>query len=93
MTLEKRRYPSFEEAEVLAIGGLTFLAARPEALTRFLRLSGIAPTGLRNAAGEPGFLVGLLDYFLANEALLIDYAHEAGVPPEEIARARTALDT
>ena len=93
MALKKRLDPNPEEAETLAIGALAFLASEPEALSRFLRLTGLSPDSLRIAAGEPGFLAGLLDYFLANEALLIDYARDAGIAPEEIARARAALDT
>lgn len=92
MALKKRTDPSQEQAETLAIGALAFLATDPEALARFLALTGLDPAGLRNAAAEPGFLAGLLDYFLANEALLVDYARDAGVPPDEIARARAALE-
>ena len=93
MVLEKRQYRTAEQAEILAIGALSFLAADGEALARFLRLSGLTPENLRSAAAEPGFLAGLLDYFLANEALLVDYARDADIAPEEIARARAALDT
>ena len=93
MTVEKQGYPGREQAETLAIGALTYLASQPEALGRFLSLAGIGPASLRTAAAEPGFLAGLLDYFLANETLLVDYARGAGIAPEEIARARAELDT
>ena len=93
MTFKKRSDPSPEEAEILAIGALAFLAERPEALAGFLQLTGLNPADLRNAAGESGFLAGLLDYVLANEALLVDYAADAGIAPEEIARARARLDS
>ncbi len=93
MTLKKRPVPSPELAETLAIGALAFLAGRPEALAGFLQLSGLDPADLRNAAAESGFLAGLLDYFLANEALLVDYAADAGIAPEEIARARATLNS
>ena len=92
MSPQKQMDSPSETAETLAIGALAFLASRPEDLTRFLDLTGIAPADLRNAAGEPDFLAGLIDYFLANEALLVDYAADAGVAPEEIARARAALE-
>jgi len=93
MVPKNRTDPSSEQAEALAIGALAFLASEPEALGRFLSFTGLGPANLRSAAAAPGFLAGLLDYFLANEALLVDYARDAGVPPEEIARARAALDT
>ena len=92
MTPQKQGYPSRGQAETLAIGALTFLASRPEALGRFLSLTGIGPASLRSAAADPSFLAGLLDHLLTNEELLVDYARDAGVPPEDIARARAALD-
>ena len=92
MTPEKQLHQTREQAETLAIGALGFLASQPEALGRFLSLAGIGPSTLRSAVAEPGFLAGLLDYFLANETLLVDYARDAGLPPEAITRARQALE-
>ncbi len=92
MAFKKRTDSGREKAEMVAIGALAFLASQPEAATRFLRLTGLRPESLRNAVAEPGFLAGLLDYFLANEALLVDYAEDAGIAPEEIVRARAALE-
>jgi hypothetical protein len=92
MALESRTEPDREQAEMLAIGALGFLAAQPEALGRFLSLTGIGLETLRQAAAEPRFLSGLLDFFLANEGLLVDYARQEGIAPEEIVRARTALE-
>lgn len=93
MIREKPSAPSREAAESLAVGALAFLASEPESLNRFLRLTGLGPDNLRSAAAAPGFFVGLLDYFLADETLLMDYARDAGVAPEAIARARATLDT
>jgi hypothetical protein len=90
---EKLRHLSREEAEGVAIGGLAFLAGDPEALGRFLAIVGIGPEMLRKAAAEPGFLGGVVDYFLGNESLLIAYAQHAGIPPEHIGMARQALGT
>src|SRR5262245_8323718 len=60
-----------EAAAELAITALCFLADEPERLARFLALSGIAPESIRAAAGDPGFLVGVLDYLANHETLLI----------------------
>ena len=92
MVPKNRRDTTREQAETLAIGALGFLAGEPEALGSFLSLTGIDPANLRDAAAEPGFLAGLLDFFLANEALLVDYSRQAGIAPEEIGRARAVLD-
>ncbi len=76
---------------MLAIEALAFLAAQPEALGRFLTLAGIDAAMLRRAAAEPGFLAGVIDYFLGNEPLLLDYARNAGIAPERVGAARRAL--
>jgi hypothetical protein len=93
MALKNQRDTTREQAEILAIGALGFLAGDSEALGAFLSLTGIGPANLRAAAAEPGFLAGLLDYLLANESLLVDYTRQAGIAPEEVGRARAALDT
>ena len=91
MITEKRGSLTLEAAEALAIGALGYLAAEPETLARFLALTGIEPAGLREMAGEPAFLGGVLDYLLGDEPLLLAYAAHAAVPPQEIAAARTLL--
>jgi len=78
-------------AELLAVNALTFLAGRPEALGRFLALSGVGPHSLRDAAADPAFLAGVLDHLLGDEALLVAYAAAADVRPERVAEARRAL--
>jgi hypothetical protein len=79
-------------AEALAARALGFLAADPERLGRFLALSGIDPREIRGAAREPHFLAGVLDHLLADEGgLLLPFAAETGVKPEDIAAARAAL--
>jgi hypothetical protein len=77
---------------MLAIDGLGFLAANPEALGRFLALTGIGPADLRRAAADRGFLAGVLDYFLGDEPLLVSFAEYAGIPATDIGLARRALD-
>jgi hypothetical protein len=80
-----------EGAEEIAIKGLQFLAGEPEALGRFLALSGIGPQDLRAAAAEPGFLAGVLEFFLEDESLLLAFAAGAAIRPTMIAAARHAL--
>jgi hypothetical protein len=82
---------SRESAESLAVQALAFLAGDPDRLGRFLAVTGIAPEAIRSAAAEPGFLMGVLDHVLADERLLIAFADEAGIAPEEVGRARAGL--
>jgi hypothetical protein len=88
----KRRPPiTPQAAEQLAIQTLTFIAGDPAALGRFLALTGIGPAEIRGAARESGFLVGVLDYLLGDEVLLVGFAADAGVAPEDVAQARATL--
>jgi len=80
-----------EAAEALAIQALSFIASDAERLGRFLALTGIGPADIREAAREPGFLAGVLDHIAGNEALLVMFAVEAGVPPGVVKGARAAL--
>ncbi len=80
-----------EAAAELAITALIFLAGEQERLGRFLALTGLAPQSLRSAAREPGFLLGVLDYVSNDEALLVAFANESGIDPEDVAHARNAL--
>ena len=80
-----------EAAEALAIAALSFLAAEPERLGRFLATSGIGPERIREAARDAGFLAGVLDHFAQDEELLLAFARQEAIDPAEIERARAAL--
>jgi hypothetical protein len=82
---------SREQAEALAVHGLTFLASDMERLEPFLSLSGLDLGNLRAAAAGPDFLVAVLEHLLGNENLLLAFATNAGLDPAEVARARDTL--
>jgi hypothetical protein len=86
-TSEARR----EAATQLAIAALTFLAGETERLERFLALTGLGPQSLRAAAREPSFLLGVLDHVASDESLLLAFANENGIDPQDVGRARDAL--
>jgi Protein of unknown function (DUF3572) len=83
---------SGDDGELIAISALCFLADRPEEFERFLALSGVDPTEIRRLAGNADFLGGLLDFLLADEALLLVFAAEAGLAPDRVVAARRHLD-
>jgi len=76
---------------MLAIQALAFIADDVQALGRFLDASGLSAAQIRDAAGEPGFLAGVIEHMLADETLLLAFADSAGIDPAEIARASRAL--
>lgn len=82
---------SYDEAELLAIEGLQFIAGNGEELSRFLALSGLSPVDLRDAADSPAFLSGVLDYFMGDETVLMAFAAAKGRDPSDIGIARMVL--
>ena len=81
-----------ENAETLAVAALSFLAADPERLSRFLSLSGVDIASLRQAAAQEGFLAGIMAHLAADEALLLEFAAASGRAPEQIAAACQSLN-
>lgn len=88
MTSEKA---TRDDAEAVAIAALGFVASDPELMSRFLAISGIDPATIRRAAGEPGFLAGVLDFVLAHEPTLLRFAEETGRNPASVLDARRGL--
>ncbi|WP_068083224.1 DUF3572 domain-containing protein [Polycladidibacter stylochi] len=82
---------SLDSAQEIAIGALSFIAKEPETLGRFLSLAGIGPAQIREAAMEPGFLMGVLEFLLQDEQLLLAYTQEAAIRPTMIAAARLVI--
>ena len=80
-----------ENAEALAIRALGFVAADPELLPRFLAITGIEAGAIRQAASEPGFLAGVLQFIAAHEPTLMRFSEETGVPPQQVSAALRAL--
>ena len=80
-----------EAASALAIAALRFITEEPERLRVFLSLSGIDPQAVRAAAREPGFLLGVLDHLAGDESLLLAFARESEIDPEDVRVARRVL--
>jgi hypothetical protein len=80
-----------QEAEQTAISALGFIASDPELLPRFLSITGIEAGEIRQAAREPGFLAGVLQFVLAHEPTLLAFAECAGIDPNRVAEARRLL--
>jgi hypothetical protein len=77
-----------EKAEILALEALAWLAGQHDGITRFLAASGLEAADLRRAAGDRDFLASLLDFLLANEALLLEFCRDASISPQSIHKAR-----
>ena len=90
-SLKSRQSTSVDSARSLAVSALGFIAADSDRLNRFLSLTGLGPDNLRTAAADPAFLGSVLDYLVADEKLLVEFAADSGLKPEAVARAHEAL--
>jgi Protein of unknown function (DUF3572) len=79
------------EAQGLAIEALAWLAQDKDLLPRFLALTGIEASSIRQAAREPGFLAGVLQFFLSHEPTLMRFCEETGRDPAIIEKAASFL--
>jgi Protein of unknown function (DUF3572) len=82
---------SQDRAQEIAVEGLLHIASDPEALGRFLAITGIGPETLRAAAAEPHFLASVLQHLMDNEAALITFATNHNLAPEQVTLAHAAL--
>lgn len=87
--------PSREEAEILAIRALEWIAADPERLGGWLGFAGLEPEGLGTALRDPEAraqtLGGALDWLLGDESALLAFCAEARLAPEAPMAARRLL--
>lgn len=91
MMPDRSRGLSQDEAEGLAIQCLSLIAEDMEGLGRFLSSTGLGPETLRTAAQEPGFLLSVVEYVLADESLLLTASERLNVRPTLFAVARHKL--
>jgi hypothetical protein len=80
-----------ENAEILALEGLGWLAGEEDGIQRFLGASGIDPAELREAAGNPETGAAVLDFLLGDEELLLRFCEHAQVSPKQLHLARHRL--
>lgn len=80
-----------EAAEGLAIAALGHIAADPVLLPRFLAITGIEAGQIRQAAREPGFLAGVLQFLMAHEPTLSAFCEASGHAPAAAGAALRAL--
>ncbi|MEL6966243.1 MAG: DUF3572 domain-containing protein [Pseudomonadota bacterium] len=78
-------------AEAIAISGLARLAGDDDLMMRFCAVTGVLANDIRQAAADPGFLVGVLDFYMAHEPDLVAFAQDENIAPEAIVAARHAL--
>jgi len=85
------RKPS-ENAEILALEALSWLAGEEDGLERFLAASGSDVETLKAAAGNPDIGRALLEFLLANEDLLLAFCKATSTKPQSVHAALRQLE-
>lgn len=80
-----------ESAETLALGALSWLLGQPDLVGAFLNASGAAQGQLAELATEPLFLGAVLDFLTEDDARVIAFCDQAGLPYTAPLQARLAL--
>ncbi|MGI9372460.1 MAG: DUF3572 family protein [Hyphomicrobiales bacterium] len=80
-----------DEAEMVGLKALQFLARDEERFTRFLALSGTSPQDIAAIAGERHFLAGVVEHLLTDESLLFLFVSDEDLEPDAPAQAQRAL--
>ncbi|MGI3903832.1 MAG: DUF3572 domain-containing protein [Janthinobacterium lividum] len=89
--LKRQERQPTADPDVIAIQALTYIASGPDHAERFMALTGIPLDDLRKAAAESGFLLGVMDYLIGDEALLLLFAADSGLAPEAVAAAHDLM--
>lgn len=76
-----------ERAQSIAIDVLGWIATDPKLFNRFVGLSGLEPSQIREAAQEKGFLAGVLSFIMNHEPTLLSYCEAQNENPQDVARA------
>lgn len=80
-----------DQAELVAIQALGHIAADEDLLFAFVDMTGLAPDELRQRAGEPEILGGILDFIMMDEARLIAFCEAVNLQPDAPGIARKLL--
>ncbi len=80
-----------EQAELLAIQALSYLADSQEELHRLMLATGMDTEALRHSAQTPEGLAGVLDYICHDESILLGFCQAYRIQADEPMRALHAL--
>lgn len=86
-----KRALDFESGELIALKALAFLASDEARLAGFLAATGLAPDELKARAAAASTLRAVLEHLAGDESLLLVFAADHGIPPQDIAPALRLL--
>jgi Protein of unknown function (DUF3572) len=91
MTKQINNQNQGEQAQAIALQGLTFLLSEPNRIARFMSETGFTPDFIREHTGSTDLLEAALGALLDDEAALLTFAANAGIQPDDVIRAHGVL--
>ncbi len=80
-----------KSAEVIGVQCLSWLASNEEILPVFLGATGASETDIISRVRDPEFLGFVLDFMMMDDAWVISFCDQAGLPYISLMQARSAL--
>lgn len=80
-----------EQAEIIALQGLAWLAGNDDLCPVFLGASGGSVDDLRDRATDPAFLAAVLEFITMDDAWVVAFCDSIGIAYDLPLRARYAL--
>lgn len=80
-----------DEAELIALAGLAFIAKDPSRLDAFISLTGFNLKTLKQTANTPETLVAVLAFLREDESMLLSFSSDHHLAPELIEPAHEVL--
>ena len=80
-----------EAAEAVALQAVAFIVADDDLLSQFLAVTGSDADGLRVRVTERTFLIGVLDFLLADESAVLTFCKQNRIAPETPMQAKERL--
>lgn len=80
-----------EQARIMALGALGWLAADDGLFAAFLTSSGTDAQAVRDAADTPALLTSILDFIMQSDEWVLACAGALGVAPTELVMVRSVL--
>lgn len=74
------------EAQTLALNAVQFILSDDEYTHGFIAATGIAANDLKSLISDADFLLGVLDYLMAREDVLLAFCENIDADPEHVVR-------
>lgn len=80
-----------ENAEVIGLQAMAWLAGNDALMPVFLGASGASETDFREGLQDPVFHASVLDFLMMDDAWVMEFCDSAGLPYTSVMQARAAL--